>query len=104
MLAKSSGDSSVAALILGVKIHEEGDEENTPELSTYINIAGNNVALAEGLYAELASQIQDGNFELVKIFAEVLNAIQTDLDVNLLDTPGQKQEPNKNDKPKHTLH
>lgn len=85
-------------------MHDEGDDENAPELSTYINVAGNNVVLAEGLYAEFLSQIQDGNFGLVKIFAEVLNDLQEDLGINLLNVPEPKQEPKANGKPKSTLH
>lgn len=82
----------LALMVIGVKVEDSLDGDNDPDVSTFINIAGRNEVIAEGLYAELASHIEAGDFSFVSLLAEVIHDLQDDYKVDLLNPPTAKKQ------------
>ena len=69
-----------AMFALGVKATEDGEG-----VQTYIAVSGIHGVIMEGLYAELAGQIEEGDLTLVSLLTEVLNDIHEDYNLDLED-------------------
>ena len=76
-----------AILTLGVK-YLEGADGNEESVQTYINAAGYFGILAEGLFAEILDQINNGHWGLFTILREVVRDIEEEFDI----TPDQELE------------
>lgn len=75
-------DSSLAMLTIGIHVLDNSDPDDQ-EIGTFINVVGSTGVIAEGLYAELAGQIEAGELTLATIFADVVRDLQKDFNINL---------------------
>ncbi len=69
-------DMDYGVLVLGIKLLKDKKTLERNGLQTYFNVAGATNVMAEGLYSELASQIEAGDFA----FFEMLSIIVRDLE------------------------
>ena len=79
VLPKFEASQDHALFTLGVE--HRPDAEGNPNIYTFITGSGDRALLAEGLYAELREQIEEGNRTLFYIFTEVLQDIMEDLNI-----------------------
>lgn len=81
IIDRLQGDYSFAALTLGVRTLEDPKTKQIGML-TIISAAGLYSVLEEGLYAELASQIEEGNRDLFITIRNAIKAIEKDFDID----------------------
>lgn len=81
IIDRLAGDRSFAALVIGVRSMEDPETKQLGVLTTTA-AAGLYALLEEGLYAELASNIEEGNKDLFITLRNVVNALQEDFDID----------------------
>lgn len=81
IIDRLQGDYSFAALTLGVRTLEDPKTKQIGML-TIISAAGLYSVLEEGLYAELASQIEEGNRDLFITIRNAIKAVEKDFDID----------------------
>jgi len=79
IVPKFEASSDHALFALGVELRTDADGK--PSIYTFITGSGHHNLLAEGLYAELREQIEDGNKALFFLLTEVLQDIMDDLNI-----------------------
>jgi hypothetical protein len=73
---RMSNEEDRALLLIGVRYHPDSDGVETALVSTgYLSV------LAEGVYTELASQIEKGNPELFMVLRQVVHDLEIDLNI-----------------------
>ena len=80
IMDRTAGDYSFAALTLGVRVLEDPKTKQIGML-TVISAAGLYSVLEEGLYAELATQIEEGNRDLFITIRNAIKAVEKDFDI-----------------------
>ena len=71
----TSSDSTFAVFCLGARLNTDADGE----LATYLAVSGHTNILEEALYAELSSQIVNGNRQLYDILSNVVQSVEHSL-------------------------
>lgn len=69
-------DMDYGVLVLGIKLLKDRDNLERSGLQTYFNIAGPTDVIVEGLYSELASQIEAGDFTVFEMIASIVRDLQ----------------------------
>jgi hypothetical protein len=82
----------VAVLVLGVKYYDGAEPDEEQGCQTYIMSAGKSGVLAEGLYAELADQIEHKQLTLFNIIREVIRDLEADFEIAAVDTLQQEKD------------
>lgn len=79
IVAEVGDDKNYGIFCFAVKLSENPSGE---DLQTYTNIFGISGLIAEGLYVELANQIEAGNTSLYSMLKEVLSDLEEDYDID----------------------
>lgn len=85
-------DETFALVVIGAKLDVAMSNFNgDPAVHTFVNIQGSPDVVAEGLYAELAGQIEAGEFQLAAIVAEVVRDLQLEFNIDLCNLKPKSQ-------------
>lgn len=76
----SNVSEEYAVFALGVK-----SEEAHGGVQTYINVSGKLGILQEGLYAEIAARLEQGDYTLLKLVKEVIDDVCDSFDIDYED-------------------
>lgn len=79
-------DSSL--LVMATKFLDEKNPEHG--VQTFTQIVGNFNVIAEGLYAELADDIESGNPTLFFLLSQVIHDLEEDFDINVTEDENER--------------
>lgn len=80
-IEKIDNDLSYATLVIGAKSMTDPDSGQEGVL-TVLSASGLYTLLEEGIYAELADQIESGNFDLFATFRNIVRELEKDFNIS----------------------
>lgn len=90
VIDRLQNDPTFAALVIGAKVVEDPETKQVGML-TVVSASGIYDVLEDGLYAELANQIEEGNLDLFITLRNVLKDVAEDFDLQNIEETENEQ-------------